>query len=161
MTYEFPTRYKSVVFCVAFGISRFALLFVYPLITSLFVLPLFTASDHYHCLRRSDRHMFPIRLKVIYNMYERKAWRYIRGDALYAEFIHRSFSRDIKTNLTRSFNLRFLYLDDSYQYICFMMLSIASISLEKLLCMNSAYNAQRKWWTGKKRWLERNAIDGG
>ena len=49
--------------------------------------------------------------------------------ALYAEFIHRSFSREIKKNLTRSFNLRFLYLDDSHQYICCMMLSIASMSL--------------------------------
>ncbi len=34
-----------------------------------------------------------------------------------------------ETNLTRSFNLRFRYIDKSYQYICFMMLSIAFNSL--------------------------------
>ena len=50
MTYEFPTRYKSVVLGVVFCISLFALLFVYPLIASLFVLPLFTASDHLLCI---------------------------------------------------------------------------------------------------------------
>jgi hypothetical protein len=33
----------------------------------------------------------------------------------------RNFSRDIKKNLTRSFNVRLPYLDDSYQYICFMI----------------------------------------
>ena len=46
MAYEFRIRYKSVVFCVVFCISLFALLSVYPLIASMFVLPLFTASDH-------------------------------------------------------------------------------------------------------------------
>jgi hypothetical protein len=46
MTYEFPTRYKSVLLGVVCCISRFVLLFVYPLIASLFVLPLFTASGN-------------------------------------------------------------------------------------------------------------------
>jgi hypothetical protein len=46
MAYEFRIRYKSVVFCVVFCIALFALLSVYPLVASLFVLPLFTASDH-------------------------------------------------------------------------------------------------------------------
>jgi hypothetical protein len=50
MAYEFRIRYKSVVFCVVFCISLFALLSVYPLVASLFVLPLFTASDHLLCI---------------------------------------------------------------------------------------------------------------
>ena len=50
MANTFRTRYISVHFCVVFCISLFALLSVYPLVASLFVLLPFTAYDHLLCI---------------------------------------------------------------------------------------------------------------
>ena len=127
MTYEFPTRYKSVV-GVAFCISR--LPFCSCILYSLHCL-----SFHYLRLLITSYVSSSLpELNIILREYHFFPMNVFFCPSFPLCIICRvhytgAFQGKFKKNLSRSFNLRFHYLEYSYQYICFMMLSIASMSL--------------------------------